>query len=198
MKTHTGFTLLELLIAMFVFTIISLILAQALHRTINVQSGVERNAERLRQLQKTLLILSRDIEQAVDRPIWGANGMAQPAFIGTAQTLTCTYLGMTDPIGLTGQSALRRVAYHWQNQGLWRETWPVLDQAPTTQAQWQRLQTGVVGVRFAYLDHQGQFYARWPIESETPQPLPIAVRVTLTIANWGEISQLYVIAAQKH
>src|SRR3990167_9644363 len=88
----SGFTLLEILIALFIFTLVSMMLMSALHHIINIQSGTEQNAERLRNLQLTLLKVSRDVEQIVNRPILNTAGKEEYAFIGTVREFEFTHI----------------------------------------------------------------------------------------------------------
>lgn len=174
MKKSDGFTLLEILIALFIFTMLSMMLVGALHQVINIHEHTEANAERLRKLQLALLIFSRDIEQAVNQPIKKSNGKLGPAFMGAPQSCTFTQDGLADPL-----------RYQWRENTLYRiavHTRPLL--------------TDVTSVQFSYLDNEGRFHRDWPVQGDTNQPLPRAVRVVLTISNWGNMSQLYVIPAQ--
>lgn len=197
MNKHRGFTLLEILIALFIFTILSIILVSALHNVINLQSGAEANAERLRKLQMALLVMSRNIEQTVDRPTLNTSGRQDASFIGTERGLTFTHAGVANPTGANMQSILRRVSYQWHDNALWQTTWGVLDLAPASLPHSQRLLSDVVKARFDYLDKNGRFQTNWPTEGQSTQPLPRAVRVTLTISTWGTLSQLYVISAEQ-
>jgi general secretion pathway protein J len=191
-----GFTLLEILIALFIFTILSTMLVGALHSVINAQSGSEINAERLRQLQISLLVMSRDVEQTVNRPVVTAAGKEEAAFIGTPREFIFTHTGFANPTGTVTRSTLQRTRYGGDDNSLWRMSWSALDQAPQSQPHSRRLLTGVASVSFQYLDRDGRFHDNWPVEGEASQPLPRAVRVYLTISQWGKLSQLYVISAQ--
>lgn len=195
-RKNAGFTLLEILIALFIFTILSLILAGALHNIIDISAGTARNAERLRQTQIAMLMLSRDIEQAVNRPVLDTTGKEEAAFVGTPTSIVLTRTGFANPTGLALQSALQRTGYYWDNASLWRNTWTVLDRAGTSEAHARRLLDDVNALRFQYLDKDGHFHHQWPVEGQTKEPLPRAVRVNLTIKHWGKLSQLYVIPTQ--
>lgn len=193
---HKGFTLLEILIALFIFTIVSLLLMNALHNVMNAQSVTERNATRLQHLQLMLLLFSRDIEQAIDRPIWNAEGNEESAFFGSAHQLIFTHTGFANPLGTLARSSLQRTSYLWNENALWRKTWDVLDQASSSQPHSRTLITDVEQASFEYLDKNGRFHDHWPLESNKAESLPRAVKIHLTIANWGSLSQLYVIPAQ--
>lgn len=191
-----GFTLLEILIALFIFTILSTIMAAALRSVINSQSGTEKKAERLRQLQMAVLMLSRDIEQAVNRPILSALGKEEAAFIGTPRNFIFTHAGFANLTSYHARSTLQRTEYSWNEDTLSRLTWPVLDQAPQTKAHTKQLLTNVSDVHFEYLTNSGRFSDHWPLDNDDSQPLPRAIRIYVTISQWGKLSQLYIIAAQ--
>lgn len=196
LQNNRGFTLLEILIALFIFSIVSVMMASALHTVINAQSGSERHAERLRNLQMTLLLFSRDVEQAVGRAVINASGRPDLPFVGAPQSMSFTHGGIANPDGSLARTSLQRVRYDFHDQAFWRVTWPVLDQAPTTKAHTRRLFDEVEELRFQYLDHNAHFQNNWPGES-SDSPLPLAVKVTMKIANWGSISQVYVIPTKQ-
>lgn len=194
---HAGFTLLEILIALFIFTILSIMMTGGLRTVINMQQGTERSADRMRQLEIVLVRMSRDVEQVVNRPITTAKGQDASAFYGTQQGFVFTHGGMA---GIASQhQVLQRTQYVFGHNGLWRMVWDVLDQAQTSPKPNQReLLSNITGARFEYLDNKNVFHKEWPVNGTANQPLPRAVKVTLTIADWGSITQLYVIPAQTY
>lgn len=194
LNNKSGFTLLEILIALFIFSIVSLMLVGGLHTVINAQTGTETKAERLRELQMTLLVMSRDIEQAVNRPIVNADGKEEAAFVGNENNFQFTHLGYANTPYTKTHGSLQRTGYAFNENLLSRLTWPALDQAPKTKAEIRPL-LNVTEVRFQYLDQQGHFRDKWPMDDDTSQPLPRAVRINLTIPHWGKITQLYLIPA---
>lgn len=196
-RKQSGFTLLEILIALFIFTILSLMMVGGLRSVINAQSGSEDKAERTRKLQMVLLVMSRDIEQTVNRPIINATGREEAAFVGTPTSMMFTHAGFANPTGAVARSTLQRTGYTWSEEKLSRLTWPVLDQAPETTTHSRRLLSGVTSLQFQYLDKEGRFHDNWPMEEGGgEQPLPRGVRIVMTLAKWGKMSQLYLIVAQ--
>jgi general secretion pathway protein J len=194
-RNDCGFTLLEVLIALFIFTILALMMSAGLRTVINAQSGTERSAERLRDLQLVLVRLSRDVEQIVNRPVKTTSGQEAPALVGNPRGFAFTHGG------ISGQAAqhkgLQRVQYIWSDGGLWRMIWGVLDQAANSPKPSQRkVLDNVTDVKFEYLDVKNAFHPEWPAPGIANQPLPRAVKISLTIADWGSITQLYVIPVQ--
>jgi general secretion pathway protein J len=196
MRNKRGFTLLEILIALFVFTIVSIIMVSALHNISNTQSATEKQSARLDQLQLAMLILSRDIEQTINRPILNSQGAQDGPLIGTKNSITFTHAGLANPLGQLHRSTLQRARYSLKNDTLVRETWDVLDQTPDSQIHARNLLNAVSELHFEYLDDKGKFQTEWPTVGQSQIPLPRAVRVSLTIKKWGKLSQLYLISGQ--
>jgi general secretion pathway protein J len=189
-----GFTLLEIMIALFIFTLLSMILVGALRNIIDSVAGTENKAERLRKLQMTLLMMSRDIEQTVNRPIINNSGKFDPAFIGSAHRFVFTHAGMARSSHTQAQSVLQRTAYQWDNYQLVRLIWQVLDQPPKSQPLSRILLAEVSEAHFEYLDKNGRFYNEWPLNGQgSDAPLPQGIRIYLTFAKWGTMTQLYLI-----
>lgn len=195
MRKQLGFTLLEIIIALFVFSIVSIIVVGALHNVLSTQSAAEKKTARLEQLQIALLFISRDIEQTIHRPILNA-GENLEGFRGSPKIVTFTHAGLVNPLGQFPRSTLQRTRYQLNNKQLLRITWPVLDQVKTTKPISRTLLTGVSELDFAYLDNKNHFQTIWPPLDQPNAVLPRAVRVTLTLENWGKITQLFIIAGQ--
>lgn len=191
---NKGFTLAEILIALAIFSILSLMLMTALHNVINSQSKAEEKAERLRNTQMALLILSRDLEQAINRPILNMKGAQELAFTGDNLNFSFTHMGYATLDNKTPRSALQRVQYRLQNQALWRYTWDSLDLAPKSEPHARELLSGVEKIQVQYVDTQGRLHDIWP-DKEGNADLPRAVQIVMNLQNWGTISQLYVIPA---
>lgn len=192
-----GFTLLEILIALFVFTILSVMMTGALRTVINAQSGAERNAARVRHLQIVFVRMARDIEQVVNRPVKTAVSKDSPAFLGTPEGFAFTHNGIAGPNGRAKRTTLQRAQYIFKDGVLWRMAWEVLDQSSNSPKPYQRdVLNNVTNVRFSYLDKNKRFHQNWPVKGRSSEPLPSAVRVRLTVADWGKVEQLYVIPVQ--
>jgi general secretion pathway protein J len=193
-KKPTGFTLLEILLALFIFTIISMIIVSALHTIFSSQTATEKSAAKFTQLQVAMTLLSRDFEQVINRPITNPTGIIEGAFVGTHNSVTFTHAGLTNPLGQMQRSTLQRTHYEIINEMLLRVTWPQLDQTTHTLADKRILLKHVSELEFQYLDQRGHFQTRWPPPDQTDKgALPQAVRVSVTVQDLGKISQLYII-----
>ncbi len=187
-----GFTLLEILIALFIFTIVSMIIVTALHTILTTQSVVEKNTARFNQLHLALIILSRDMEQVINRPIINASGTHEAALSGTHDEIRFTHAGLPNPFGDLTRSTLQRVHYFSSEHKMRRETWPALDITHDTPAFQRDLLENIEELHFEYLDKNGKFHSNWPAPGSTQNALPRAVRVYIVLKNLGKVSQLYV------
>lgn len=191
-----GFTLMELLIALSIFTLISMMLLGGLRTVINTLARTEQNAEQLRDMQHVLLKLSRDIEQMIKRPILLGEGKEEAAMIGKTNACTFTHVGAGAQYGGERKSALKRVRYLFDGGSLYKEHWPVLDRAPGTKSFKVEMLSKIKNASFAYLDEAGESHREWPLE-DGKQALPLAIKIAFTIEGLGEIKQVYLIPARE-
>ena len=191
-RTQHGFTLLELLVSLAIFAILSAIAYQGLESLLEARGRIEREAARINELQSLFTLLGRDLEQAVDRPVRDSFGEPLPALLGDAGRLTFTRAGRRNPAAFR-RSTLQRVAYLMEGHRLLRRSWPVLDLAADSLPRDGVLGEGIQGMEIRYLDPERQWRNRWPPETagRVPPPLPLAVEVTLEVEGWGRIRRLF-------
>jgi len=114
-KFAVGFTLLELLVALTVFAVISVMAYSGLNTVITARLQIKQQAEQLANLQQIFIKLGRDIEQIVQRPIRNQYGDEESHIKGTLQQIEFTRSGWRNP-AQQNRSSLQRVAYHLQKK----------------------------------------------------------------------------------
>lgn len=196
-----GFTLLELLIALSVFSLVSVMAYTGLNTVLNAEHETRWQAAQLKRLQMGFSLLGRDVSQAVARPVRDEFGQALPAFqyqlnrLGQS-SLELTHTGHRNP-GLLPRSHLRRVAYLLDDEErLVRKTWTTLDRADDAQPYEQVMLEGVKRLELRFLDQAREWQSSWPPQSndvENPNLtlLPLAVEIRLVSDIWGEIRRVY-------
>lgn len=190
-KRARGFTLFEILIALFIFTIVALIMTQALHNIFNISATTQAHSARLSKLQIALLLIDRDLQQYIDRPITNNQATVEPSFLGTSQGIIFTHGGLSNPHAAENRSTLQRTAYIIDKSHFMRKTWDVLDQVATTNFTTRELMTEVNGIEFEFLDDKNNWLHQWPPPNQTKQAPPRAVRMKLLLNHWGELSHVY-------
>ncbi|RLJ16129.1 type II secretion system protein GspJ [bacterium endosymbiont of Escarpia laminata] len=197
---QSGFTLLELLIAISIFSIISLIAYRGLKVVLDTEAQVEAHIDRLSGLQIALTLMRRDIEQARVRPIRDEYGDPLPAMQaggdgGTA--LVFTRGGRPNPLNLQ-RSNLQRIAYLLEDKKLFRLTWLTLDRAHGTEPRRTKVLDGISNIEVRFFDHKMKAHPSWPVsgelEEKTNAPLPLAIEITLELEDWGKIQRLFRVA----
>lgn len=80
-RTTKGFTLLELLIALSIFSVMATMAYGGLKLVIDGNHQLEQAAASLSSLQRAFLFLQQDIEQAVSRGVRDELGTQESAFV---------------------------------------------------------------------------------------------------------------------
>lgn len=199
-KTHrhyAGFTLLEVVIAMSIFAIVSIMAYSGLHSVINSKTRTEEALNRLQELQLSMLAITGDLQHLTPRTIQDALGGQQLSL--TTQysdfIVTFTRSGWRNP-GNQVRSTLQRVAYLLDDDKLVRRHWLHVDRANENQFLERTLITNIESLSLRFLDEKRQWREDWPSINNSAATTggtispPIAVEVTLKMNDWGEIKRL--------
>jgi general secretion pathway protein J len=194
---HRGFTLLELLIAITIFSIIATFVYAGLDVVLDTKQQTEQHLQRLAKLQLGLHLMQQDIEQAVNRPIRDEYGDKQPALRGgglSEMLLELTRGGYANPMKLT-RSQLQRVAYQLEEKTLYRVSWPTLDRAQDTEPRRQKLFDGIDSLSLKFIDGDMEQATSWPKESNgnstTSQALPKGIELVLETETLGTLRRVF-------
>lgn len=188
-----GFTLVELLVALAVFALLSVMAYSSLRVVLDARERVEAQAERLAELQLAFTVIGRDLEQAVNRPVRDEFGDRTPAMAGTGAQIEFTRGGWRNPAGLR-RSELQRVGYILAGGELRRLSWPVLDRTQGSEPADTLLLSAVEEFEVRFLDARGEWLSFWPAPEADPQaatPLPRAVEVSVGTERWGRVTRLF-------
>jgi general secretion pathway protein J len=194
-RPAAGFTLLELLVALAIFSLVAVMSYDGLKMVLNTQAAVEIQADALAELQKVYLLVQRDIEQVVPRPVRDEYGDEQPALTGE-DALQLTRGGWSNPAGRL-RSSLQRVGYAFEDRQLVRYSWAVLDRAQDSEPQRQVLMGDVEEMTIRYLTANNEWEQRWPnplavADGNVPATgLPKAVEITLNHERFGPLLWLF-------
>lgn len=197
-----GFTLLEVLIAIGITALIGIGIWEVMSGVINSRNGVDRVSSQFEQLQKTVLLIERDVFQVVNRPIRDAYGDAQFAITSRDDpyALELTRQGWRNPLN-DPRSELQRVAYSLDGTTLHRWQWQVLDRAQDSQPLDQVLLKDVDQLQVKFLDSNNQWVDAWPeqqvVDQQNPDPaivpMPRAIEVSFDQKQFGHISRIFVL-----
>jgi general secretion pathway protein J len=205
----SGFTLLELLVALFIAAIMFAIGFAAISQGLTSHDSLKDKQQSLLQLQTAVRLMEQDFVQAAARPVRQAVGdePAQFAMLGSAPgtqpVVALTRDGWANPAGLQ-RPGLQRVAYFLENGTLRREYWDVLDPTLASTTSKRTLLEHVRSFSIRYMDQTRQWQPQWPPLTNAVQQgptlemslrqRPLAVEITLDTEAWGTIVRIVEIA----
>ena len=198
MKTHnkvyqTGFTLIEMVVAIAIFAVVGVLAYGGLNRTLSSQAHIQESAEILKDLQLTFRYFERDISQLINRSIRNQYGDIQNSVIGDEnKAVSFTHSGWRNPANLV-RSHLQRVTYELSENTLTRYTWAHLDGAIAEEYFATDLMKGVESFSVRYLDLANQWHTRWPPLNINAQQIgmPRALEITIKLETMDEIKRLF-------
>ena len=184
----SGFTLLEVLVAVAVFALVGVASHRLLISAVRVDAQTRQQEQQLRQLLRAMSSLERDVEQALERPVLGSAGNSEPAFWSEpdGQGLQWTRGGWSNPLG-SPRAQLQRVRWYYNGKALLRQYWPVLDRADDTPPQTQVALEDIRAVHWRFLDQQGVWRTQW--QGDGPL-LPRAMEVRIEHARFGPLRRV--------
>lgn len=196
-----GFTLVEILVALAIFGVLSLLAYQTLALSMTNAEILEDRMNRLQAIQQTMRLLGRDIVQAAPRPIRDPlNDEQRPAFLVNPSgefALEVTHAGWPNPAGMP-RSTLQRSAYRIEDGVLVRAYWTVLDSTLNNQPLVTELLDEVESIVFRFFVGGGQWTEEWPPTGvgggNASVVRPRMVEVVLTLADEGEIIRYFEVA----
>lgn len=184
-----GFTLLEILVALSIFAILSMVAYSGLNQMAAAKVQVDGETRRWRDLTLILGRLDEDVSMTVNRPWRDRGGLSQPAMRGAA-TLAAEFDCQLELVRKVGGSGALHLGYRLKGGQLQLLLWDVLDQAPRTEPQVHVLLDNVRDFSVQFLDINGDPSPTWPIKGQEGK-LPRGVLVKLTPAQGGPIQRLY-------
>src|SRR5512139_704258 len=150
-----GFTLLELLVAMAIFAILGTLALTGYTELQRQSEYAELRFARTREVQRAVQLICQDLGQVEPRPVRQPLGEGWlPALMAgdsVESKIEFTRAGWSNTAGLE-RPTLQRVAYRIDQDGLWRDHWPVLDRTIAQEPVRQKLLGNVRSVRFRFMN----------------------------------------------
>ncbi|HSD68664.1 MAG TPA: type II secretion system minor pseudopilin GspJ [Woeseiaceae bacterium] len=198
---QSGFTLIEVLVSLAIFAILSALAYGVLNQTLANAELLNERMDRLQALQRTMRTLSEDFIQLTPRPVRGDLGddydAALQTGIRTSFALELTRGGWNNPLALP-RGTLQRAAYRIEDGQLLRYHWNVLDRTFNNELIGVTLLADVDSIAFRFLQDNGEWTDQWPPQAAPGLPglrqRPRAVEIILTLQDEGTLTRLVEIA----
>ena len=185
-ESDAGFTLVEMLVALTIFSLLAAAGVGILRASVDTQAAVEARLADVGAIGRLHALLSSDVGQAVLRPTRGPGG-ERPPFIGESRSMELVRAGWENLDG-EPRSNLQRVEWRLDQGGLARIGHRQLDggdEAPPA-----IIARSVEQAAFRYRGAAGDWASVW--QSTTQEPLPAAIELSLQFD--GQPPLVFVIA----
>lgn len=200
MQTNQGFTLLEILVAIAIVTLIGLASNSVLTTVLATDETSNIRFTQLQNLQRAMMFIERDITQAVARPvrIEGENNAivltgASNAFDSEADGMGIVRAGWHNPQLILPRSTLQPVAYRLQEEQLQRVYSDHIDNVIGAEPKVRIMLEAVEDLQFQYLI-QDEESTKWE-DSFTGSKLPKALSIEISTTEFGVIRREFALAS---
>jgi len=196
-NAEQGFTLLELLVAIGIFSVLSVMVYSTMHGAQLANEKSSEHARMLKELQKTFTYIERDIMQMTPR---GVRINEEPAsghflYVGSDRSssdsidLLFTRRGWDNPLDMLERGTVQAVGYRLNEEKLERLYYLYPDAVAGTEPKVRTLLEPVTEFALRFFDGR-EWQDGWQAEGKLPQ----AVEVRLETEQFGSISRQFLVA----
>ncbi|WP_432455689.1 type II secretion system minor pseudopilin GspJ [Agarivorans sp. QJM3NY_29] len=192
-----GFTLLEMLVAIAIFAMLSIAAYQVLQGVLHSDQISQRHGERLRLLQRAMFLMQRDFSQIAPRSVRDETEEQRALLVvgkylldSDDMGIEMVSLGWRNPSSVLNRSHLQRVAYLIKDQKLIKRFYQYPDVVVGYEPREMVLLDDVEGLSFRFYGSKG-----WSEQPPEGSQLPSGVEVTLRLKDYGELRRVYITAA---
>jgi general secretion pathway protein J len=185
-SAENGFTLVELMVSLMIFGMLSAAGVSLLTFSVRAQEAAELRLGELSEWRRASTLMSADLGQAAARLHRDQGGAPLPAMSGGPTSLGFVRRGWENVDGKPRPS-LQRVEYRLAGGKLERLSWQMVDGAQPRAA--VTMLDGVRSVAFRYRMPTGDWRDRW--DPEEADDLPLAVEMVADAEGSGVTRQLF-------
>jgi general secretion pathway protein J len=195
-KRSQGFTLLEVLIAIAIFSVISMASFSIFETVINSDTATKARTDRINELQRGFLIIERDMLQIARRSV-RLNGEAplsdflhtdNDSFTNSEQAIAFVRHGWTNPGLLLPRSDMQSVAYQLNENTVERVHFNFVDAVLGEVPKVRPLISQVEKLNFEFYDGK-----KWQ-ETLQENTLPMAIAIEIDTTDYGIIRRQFIVA----
>ncbi len=214
MTRQSGFTLIEVLLAMAITAIAAIMAYSSLDSSIRLAEQAEIEADRVQRVNRVFDVLAKDFRQISPRVVRSPDGMGFiDAFYFNETSypmLRLSRSGWSNPMAERFQrSQLQRVNYHYDGDKLIRQSWQMMDRYDDSEAMEFTLLEGVkrFSIRLLMiksvddgsgeLKNDSEWVSEWPqaepdsVSVSGSSKLPAAVELNMEVEGWGNIRRVF-------
>ncbi|GAA5143348.1 type II secretion system minor pseudopilin GspJ [Thalassotalea piscium] len=197
-KTQIGFTLLEVLVSVAIFALISLASFSLFDGVLKSEAVSKAQMTRLNEVQRAWMIIERDILQIAHRSMRIEGEAADKNFIRTSfdgyassdNALAFVRYGWTNPGLLIPRSDMQSVAYRLDDKQLQRLHFNFVDSVVGEEPKIRPLISGVERISFEFY-----YQKKWQKTIEEGR-LPLAISIILDTEDLGVLTRKFLVAGE--
>ncbi len=203
-QNQSGMTLLEVLVALVIFTIIAAAGYSGLQQGVGVQNQLQQTQLFWRKLDAVMMLLEQDLEQVKNIsprvPLW--DNVAFKGYGSHTEESFGEFIKFTrggnQSILVTNASPFQRMAYRLRDGTLYRVTWPGLNLPEHETGSEVILIEDIDNIELRYLAENRRWVNNWPLRftQEESQSLPAAIEMTISLSNSLSIKRVFYVGHQ--
>ena len=196
MSRNRGFTLVELLVALAIFAIMSGFAYRALSSMLESREALAKESRKWRDISLFVGRVERDIAAVLPRIATGS-GELKLAPLSSSVDATSAPAGLAltrsgNMLAGNASAAPQRVGYRIREGRVERLAWAGVDAAPREEALPTPVLTEVGTLAFRFMDPKSsEWRADWGLPGNAAATLPAAVEMTLVLASGERIVRLF-------
>ncbi len=199
-RFHNGFTLIEVLVAMAIMALIGAGAMSILNSATRTSDKIRIDGSRLNEVQRAFLFISNDMQQLSVRQVRDEYGEKVPSMKSDLQSsapfIRLTRLGRRNPAQLN-RSNLEHLVYTLEDKVLLRTSYTFADGMAENMGLKRPVLKDVESMKISFFDGES-WHDYWPLSDDGseggPQLLPVAVKMSLELTDYGIIERLYAIS----
>ena len=196
---NTGFTLLEVLIAIAIFSLISLSSFTIFDTVLTSDEIAKQRSERHNELQRAFVIIERDLFQIARRSIRFDGEAPSDNFLQTSegtylsdeQVLAFVRHGWTNPSLLLPRSDMQAVSYQLVDDTLERLHFNFVDAVGGEEPKVRRLISNISALAFEFYDGK-----KWQ-ETWSEKHLPLAIAIEVETKDYRVIRRQFLVSGSR-
>lgn len=187
-----GFTLVEILVALVVMSVVSVLAYRAFDGILDMEARSKTEFLQQNRLSLAASMMLNDLLHMRARPVRDILGGQLGAYLAPSGEYAVEFTRGGLPDFDTMRGGIQRVAYRVEGERLLRTVWPTVDRGPAPEPSDQVLASGVKSLAVEQLDSANQFVPVWPPINQASRvdSLPAMVRITLVTVDGDELPLL--------
>lgn len=196
-RKHSGFTLIEIMVAIIIFAFISVVSYRIVSTLVLTKEVAGKAQDKWGNLSLAMSNLGGSRNRTIPLVARDENGNILPAVLGKSK-ITGIYdsqleMTLSGYIGNGVQEITppKRIGYRYSNGNLYLVVWPVLNRVITTRPEIDLLIDNVTNFQASYLYPDNQWRDSWPPVGGDPTVLPSAIKILLNLKSGESIERKF-------